>query len=490
MTLVKKIKLKDSKGVFEAKSTNSFLARLLFIAKSNRDIDLEEVISNYEFSVTNSVIMQSDGSIIICTNKSELLHILEDLPSQNSYQEPEIINLDNTVLIIDGMCIVNEVMSVACPKSCRDLAVVFINVLKGRSRGYSSVYLIFDNYDRSDSLKDFLRHGVSSKIPSGGAFYIEDSTPIQDSKNFLKNNDTKDALTIYLADKTLEIDMPMATVTRLDVKTNVDGYHPSTKVSSQPEADTLMILHALELSSIRKNVNFLTQDTDVVVLALRRYPLLGPNTAVVIGMGEKRRTGMLKPIYESLGPMRAAALPGFHCITGCDTCGQIRGKGKKNAFKVFWKSSPSILNALADLGKEDKPSTEVLDGCEKFLCQLVRTKKYQGETAGEVRWNSFKVQSGGRSMDKMPPTSGAWHQVILRAHLQASAWHQDMVCNPIKLDPCDLGWYMSEGKFMPKLSELFTAPSAVVELVKCGCVKSNCSKKCSCKQNMMPCTEL
>ena len=72
----KKIKLKDSKGVFEAKSTNSFLARLLFIAKSNRDIDLEEVISNYEFSVTNSVIMQSDGSIIICTNKSELLHIL------------------------------------------------------------------------------------------------------------------------------------------------------------------------------------------------------------------------------------------------------------------------------------------------------------------------------------------------------------------------------------------------------------------------------
>ena len=61
----KKMKLKDSKGVIEVKSTNLFLARLLFIAKSNRDTDLEEVISNYEFSATNSLIMQPDGSISI-----------------------------------------------------------------------------------------------------------------------------------------------------------------------------------------------------------------------------------------------------------------------------------------------------------------------------------------------------------------------------------------------------------------------------------------
>ena len=70
-----------------------------------------------------------------------------------------------------------------------------------------------------------------------------------------------------------------------------------------------------------------------------------------------------------------------------------------------------------------------------------------------------------RIINKMPPTSGAWHQVILRAHLQASEWYQHKICNPFKLDPCDLGWYISEGKFMPKLSDLFAAPSAVVELV-------------------------
>ena len=159
--ICKKMKLKDAKNrVIEVKSTNSFLARLLFIAKSNRDIDLEEVISNNEFSATNSLIMQPDGSIIMCTNKSELLHILENLPSESSYQEPDTLNLENTVLIIDGMCIVNEVISVACPKHCKDLADVFVNTLKGRSIGYESCRLIFDNYDRPDSLKDYHRHGV------------------------------------------------------------------------------------------------------------------------------------------------------------------------------------------------------------------------------------------------------------------------------------------------------------------------------------------
>ena len=49
---------------------------------------------------------------------------------------------------------------------------------------------------------------------------------------------------------------------------------------------------------------------------------------------------------------------------------------------------------------------------------------------------------------------------------------------------------MSDGKFIPKLSDVLSAPSAVVELVKCGCIKSKCSKKCSCKQNDLPCTEL
>ena len=63
-------------------------------------------------------------------------------------------------------------------------------------------------------MKDFLRHGVKTRILSGNAFHIVDATPNQNLKVFLANNETKDALTIYLAEKkTLEIDMPVVTVT-------------------------------------------------------------------------------------------------------------------------------------------------------------------------------------------------------------------------------------------------------------------------------------
>ena len=59
----------------------------------------------------------------------------------------------------------------------------------------------------------------------------------------------------------------------------------------------MIFLHAIELTSNKKGFIFLTQDKDVMVLALRRYLLLGPNTALVMGTGDKRRKIMLKPIF-------------------------------------------------------------------------------------------------------------------------------------------------------------------------------------------------
>ena len=126
----KTVKLKNSKGVIGLKSTNSLLVSLLFIAKSNHDKDPEDAISNYEFSTTKSVIMQPDESITICTNKSELLDILEGPPSSKNHQESGTMPMNATALSIDGMCTVNEVIFEMCSNTCKDLADVFTNVLK------------------------------------------------------------------------------------------------------------------------------------------------------------------------------------------------------------------------------------------------------------------------------------------------------------------------------------------------------------------------
>ena len=59
-------------------------------------------------------------------------------------------------------------------------------------------------------------------------------------------------------------------------------------VSTHEEADTLMIHHAVEVASNVMNVHIYSQDTDVLLLALRRTPLLGDCSAVIMGISEIR----------------------------------------------------------------------------------------------------------------------------------------------------------------------------------------------------------
>ena len=77
-----------------------------------------------------------------------------------------------------------------------------------------------------------------------------------------------------------------------------------------------MILHALDATA-----NGATQlqihclDTDVFVLALRRYLELCENTLFVTGRGQHHRIIELKPAVETLGPEKIAALSASHALS-------------------------------------------------------------------------------------------------------------------------------------------------------------------------------
>jgi len=48
-------------------------------------------------------------------------------------------------------------------------------------------------------------------------------------------------------------------------------------------------------------------DTDVLALALRRYPQLCKDTSFVTGVGQRRRVIPLNPIFRALDEEKAAA---------------------------------------------------------------------------------------------------------------------------------------------------------------------------------------
>ena len=95
----------------------------------------------------------------------------------------------------------------------------------------------------------------------------------------------------------------------------------------------------------------MSPDTDVFVLALRHVPELIPDSCIIRGVGQSNYTVHLDLVYNALGYELAAALPGFHRFTGCDTTGQYSGKGKLSSWKVLRSSSTAVIRAFIDLGK-------------------------------------------------------------------------------------------------------------------------------------------
>ena len=179
------------------------------------------------------------------------------------------------------------------------------------------------------------------------------------------------------------------TATRQEVMTNYER-ETMTGVSTQEEEDTVMNYHAVKVTRNGMNVHKYSQDTDVLLQAVRRTPLLGSHAALIMGTGERRRKVFQQSIYDKLGPEKSAAFINWNAFTCCDTTGHIHGKGKNGCFATFLKASPNIFIALPDLGKGDEPSEETVCGCEEFLCFLFCLGRVHIKQANMLRWFVFK----------------------------------------------------------------------------------------------------
>lgn len=147
--------------------------------------------------------------------------------------------------------------------------------------------------------------------------------------------------------------------------------HMSCLNSDQEEADTKLILHAVDATeSGATSIDICCPDTDVLVLSLRRYPELCKATSFITGSGKNHRVIPLKPVLEALGSAKIAALPAFHALSGADNTDSFAGKGKLTCWKAFNKTSEDIILALSQLGTTQVPSKETLAAIERFFCQL------------------------------------------------------------------------------------------------------------------------
>lgn len=113
--------------------------------------------------MTPRALFASDGSVLPCTDKSKLIHLLEQLASEKTAQgdslqdeatEEDNLNPSKRVAVVDGMVLVQKLTKKpATMVTVRDLSQSFYERLMNLTQNFDEVILVFDTY-KTDSLKN------------------------------------------------------------------------------------------------------------------------------------------------------------------------------------------------------------------------------------------------------------------------------------------------------------------------------------------------
>ena len=147
---------------------------------------------------------------------------------------------------------------------------------------------------------------------------------------------------------------------------NLHGYSNNLLTHDHEEADTLILLHALDVFTRDpfSQVDIFSPDTDVFLLLIHKHDALCADTNFVTGSKDDQKYTPIGKCYELLGPELCAALIGFHVFTGCDQIGRFNGKSKGAWWEAFLKADADVIKALQALGDDGStlPTLEVLEG--------------------------------------------------------------------------------------------------------------------------------
>ena len=130
--------------------------------------------------------------------------------------------------------------------------------------------------------------------------------------------------------------------------------------------------------------------------------------------------------------------------------------------------------AFATLGTTKKLSSDTENKIEAFVCQLYEPGTNLVEV-GELRWRLFTKKQ--LEAEKLPPTQGALHQAIARAHYQTMVWNQDHVPNPQMPPATEYGWE-AKGEQLAPVSH--NTQSQCISHCSCPSQNLNCSEMCMC----------
>ena len=224
--------------------------------------------------------------------------------------------------------------------------------------------------------------------------------------------------------------------------TNIPFFRSELLTHDQEEADTLIVLHAVDTATTDpfQELTICSPDTDVFLLLIYYHQALCNRTLFQTGRWKDECEINISDAYVTLGSARASALLGFHAFTGSDFTSKFKGKSKLSCWRQFLQANQEVLEAFSVLGQSAQvPNVATISNLETFVLNLYFPKRPQTVTdLSGLRWYLFSKYQW--ESDKLPPTASALSFKILRSHYVSLVWCQADRPIPDIPDAASYGW--------------------------------------------------
>ena len=209
--------------------------------------------------------------------------------------------------------------------------------------------------------------------------------------------------------------------------------------SNQEEADTKVILHAIDALTISQSnvcVRSPSGDTDIVVIALT---LIEEKDRVLLdsGNGDNRKKIWLDEVAHN---DYHHTLIGFHAFTGNDFVSGFFRKGKLACWKTMLKNE-QFINAFSSLGTEWSVDDETREDLELFVCQLYSSKEKKINDARFELFTKKQKKDQLTDLSLLPPCQKSLFFHIERSNYVAKIWKSTPVAMVQIPPPNQHGWY-------------------------------------------------
>lgn len=454
----------------------ALLFQRLIVAASSGAVNLQEALQ-YELCSYPPSLFES-STVLRKAQKSQIAHCItvhvktasedtnQEEPASQQAVGTQIEPDKPTKYVLDGGSLLHR-LAWKTGETYDSIAKSYANftVLK-----YDKATVVFDGYDVSNpSIKDCAhrRRGMNSKlIPTVN--FLPETALVGKKDRFLLNAVNKSRMLKLISDH----------LVRRGCKV----------VHAKGDADVDIVQESV-ISSKETNTIVVGEDSDLLIL------LLNYSSDCQFSLqfrSDVQRQKSTSPVYDIhlirqvLGPNMCMYLLFLHAFTGCDTTSHIHGIGMSTAFKKLMNSD-ELQNVAEIFCKEDRTQAEIEDAGKKAILLLYGCRK--DETLQELRYRVFKEKVASSKTfvkpERLPPTESAVKYHAFRTYFQILQWMKKNT-----EDACSWGWLNRNNEYFPKLSDLPPAPSSLLSLIRCKCMKGCDDMRCSCRKMGLPCTDV